>query len=74
MDCGGLTHQPAKEEKCDGELELWWNRGVTSVPSADAFPAEASPLETMVQRYLPRSFCRDMAEWLTLHPLISVPA
>lgn len=45
--------------------------GVTTVPSA---AAEVSSLKTMVRRYLPRSFCRDVAERLTLHPLIPVPA
>lgn len=45
--------------------------GVTTVPSA---AAEVSSLKTTVRRYLPSSFCRGVAERLTLHPLIPVPA
>lgn len=55
-------------------MESWnsgWNGAVTTVPSA---AAEVLPLKTMVQRYLPRSYCRDVAERLTLHSLIPVPA
>lgn len=52
-----------------------------SIPSMAAFPpwgsehvAEVFWLETMVQRCLPRSFCRDVAEGLTSQILILIPA
>lgn len=70
------VHQPASQG-AGGVMESWssgGNAGVTTVPPAAACPAQVSPLGTMVQRHLPRSFCRDVAERLTLHPLIPAPA
>lgn len=55
---GSRTKQPRRR----GVVGSWssaWNGRVSTVPSAAAFPAEVLPLDVVVQRYLPRSFCRD---------------
>lgn len=65
-------------------MERWSSEGCGEgiiIPSMAAFPPCGSEhvaavfwLETMVQRCLPRSFCRDVAEGLTPHLFIPVPA